>query len=101
MTGSGSTKSGNRPEAAQSKLPPSTMMPPMEVPWPPMNLVAEWIDNGGAVVQRSGEVRCGHRVVHHQGNAVAFAEGGDGCQVADIQFGVADGFNEKGFGPLV
>jgi hypothetical protein len=25
--------------ASQSKLPPSTMMPPIELPWPPMYLV--------------------------------------------------------------
>jgi len=30
-----------RPEAFQSNLPASTMMPPRVVPWPPMNLVAE------------------------------------------------------------
>ena len=27
---------------AQSKLPPSTTMPPTTVPWPDRNLVAEW-----------------------------------------------------------
>ena len=27
--------------ASQSKLPPSTMIPPIEVPWPPRYLVAE------------------------------------------------------------
>ena len=27
---------------AQSNLPESTTTPPMEVPWPPMNFVAEW-----------------------------------------------------------
>ena len=39
--GSGSVRPGNLPLAVQSNLPPSTMTPPMEVPWPPMNLVAE------------------------------------------------------------
>ena len=29
------------PDAAQSNLPPSTIRPPIDVPWPPMNLVAE------------------------------------------------------------
>ncbi len=33
--------SGSGPDPAQSKLPPSTMIPPMEVPCPPMNLVVE------------------------------------------------------------
>ena len=32
-----------RGEAAQSKLPPSTTTPPIEVPWPPIHLVAEWM----------------------------------------------------------
>ena len=30
------------PLAFQSKLPPSTITPPREDPWPPMNFVAEW-----------------------------------------------------------
>ena len=38
--GEGSVKTGNLP-LVQSKFPPSTMMPPMEVPWPPIHLVAE------------------------------------------------------------
>jgi hypothetical protein len=35
-------KPGKRP-LPQSKLPPSTITPPIDVPWPPMNLVREWI----------------------------------------------------------
>ena len=35
-------KLGKR-RCAQSKLPPSTMTPPMVVPCPPMNLVVEWV----------------------------------------------------------
>ena len=35
-------QSGKRPERSQSKLPPSTTTPPMTVPWPDRNLVAEW-----------------------------------------------------------
>ena len=35
--------SGKRPDAAQSKLPLSTTMPPIAVPWPPIHLVAEWM----------------------------------------------------------
>ncbi len=30
------------PHLSQSKLPPSTTMPPITVPWPDRNLVAEW-----------------------------------------------------------
>ena len=26
----------------QSKLPPSTIIPPIELPWPPIHLVKEW-----------------------------------------------------------
>ncbi len=40
--GPGSDSIGYLPEADQSKVPPSTMMPPIELPWPPMNLVSEW-----------------------------------------------------------
>ena len=32
----------NLPERSQSKLPESTTTPPMTVPWPDRNLVAEW-----------------------------------------------------------
>ena len=35
-------KKGNLPLAPQSNLPESTMTPPMEVPWPPIHLVADW-----------------------------------------------------------
>ena len=34
-------KKGNLPEAAQSNLPESTMTPPIEVPCPPIHLVAD------------------------------------------------------------
>ena len=34
--------SGKRPDFSQSKLPPSTSTPPITVPWPERNLVAEW-----------------------------------------------------------
>ena len=34
-------KKGNLPLFAQSNLPESTMTPPMEVPWPPIHLVAD------------------------------------------------------------
>jgi hypothetical protein len=50
------------------------------------------------MVERPGEVGSGHRVVHHQGDAVAVADGGDGVKVDDVQFGVADGFHEKCLG---
>ena len=38
---SGWVSCGNFPEAFQSNFPESTMTPPSEVPWPPMNFVAE------------------------------------------------------------
>ena len=40
--GSGSESPGKRPEAAQSKRPLSTTPPPITVPLPDRNLVAEW-----------------------------------------------------------
>lgn len=38
----GSVNPGNRPLAAQSNLPPSTMTPAIVVPCPPIHLVALW-----------------------------------------------------------
>ena len=40
--GLGSVMDGNLPLASQSNLPLSTITPPMAVPCPPMNFVAEW-----------------------------------------------------------
>jgi len=41
--GSGVVNPGNLPLLVQSKLPPSTISPPMDVPWPPIHFVAEWM----------------------------------------------------------
>jgi hypothetical protein len=38
----GAVSSAKRPDFSQSKLPPSTTTPPITVPWPDRNLVAEW-----------------------------------------------------------
>ena len=40
--GSGWLRPGNLPSMDQSKRPDSTTMPPIDVPWPPRNLVMEW-----------------------------------------------------------
>mgnify|MGYP006057213055 CR=1 FL=1 len=37
----------------QSKFPPSTIIPPIEVPWPPMYLVNECITIAAAIVMHS------------------------------------------------
>ena len=47
--------------AAQSKLPPSMMMPPMLVPWPPMYLVVECITT--AAPWSNGRTRSGAAVL--------------------------------------
>ncbi len=42
IAGIGLGQAGKFAGAAQSNFPPSTITPPMVVPWPPMNFVAEW-----------------------------------------------------------
>ena len=42
VAGIGIADQGYFPLAFQSNFPPSTITPPMAVPWPPINLVAEW-----------------------------------------------------------
>ena len=56
--------------AVQSKLPPSTITPPMDVPWPPMNLVVEWVTMFATPLERPAEIRRGERVVDHQRDVV-------------------------------
>ncbi len=48
---------GNLPDASQSKRPPSTSTPPMAMPWPPRNLVAEW--NTRSAPRSNGRLRYG------------------------------------------
>ena len=87
--------------AFQSKVPPSTTMPPMAEPWPPRNLVSECTTISAPYsIGRSQDGRR-HRVVHDQRHAMVVGDLGDGFDVADIAGGIADGFAEQGAGIFV
>src|SRR5260370_37829959 len=53
---SGSAITGNRP-LDQLNVPASTTTPPMLVPWPPMNLVAEWITMSARSEEHTSELQ--------------------------------------------
>ena len=88
---------GKTSRTAQSNVPESTMMPPMEVPCPPMNLVAEWTTMAAPWAMGLSRKGVGNGVVHHQGNPVAVAHCSNLFDIDDIQFGVADALDEEGF----
>ncbi len=54
--------------------------------------------DGRPVVERPGEVGGRDRVVHHQRDTMAIADGGNGLNIDDVKLGIADSFHEKGFG---
>ena len=62
--------------ASQSKLPPSTTMPPIEVPCPPRYLVVRIHDHRRAVIERTHQERR-RGVVHDQRDAERAADRGD------------------------
>ncbi len=86
-------KEGNRP-LDQSKLPESTMTPPMEVPWPPIHLVADCDDDVGAVLDGPAEIAAAAEgVVHHQGDSVAVGELGEGFEIGHVEPRVSEGLD--------
>ena len=80
---------GNLP-LSQGKRPDSTMTPPIEVPWPPMNLVAEWTTMSAPVLDRPAEVGRGEGVVDHQRHAGLVGDRGDRLDVEHVDPRVAD-----------
>ena len=96
--GSGSVNSGNRPDAFQSNLPESTRMPPMEVPWPPMNFVAEFTTMSAP--HSIGRHRAGEALVLSMmsGTPCVMRDLGERLDVEHVQLGVADGLGEDGPG---
>src|SRR5690606_6680973 len=55
-------------------------------------------DDVGAPVDRPAQVAGGaERVVHHQGDAVAVSDVGEGLEVGDVVLGVADRLHVNGF----
>ena len=92
--------SGKRPDAAQSKLPLSTTMPPIDVPWPPIHLVAEWMTMSAPCSM--GFVSSGAKVLSTRtGTPLAWATSAIGADVVDVEARVADGLEEHGLGALV
>ena len=82
--------SGKRPDAFQSNLPLSTMMPPIEVPWPPMNLVAELTTMSAP--HSMGRHSAGEGVVLSMisGSPLSWAIVGQLLDVQHVELGIAD-----------
>jgi len=53
----------------QSKVPASTMMPPIELPWPARKLRQRMHDDIGAMIDRADQIGRRQRVVDDQGHA--------------------------------
>ena len=62
----------NFPEASQSKVPPSTITPPSDIPCPPINLVAEWTTIS-AVLDRPDQIGHAKGVVDYQRDPALWA----------------------------
>ena len=98
IAGIGRIERGKRSACfSQSKLPPSTMAPPIEVPWPPMIFRGRIDDDGRAMVQRLAEHRRGG-VVHDQRHAQVAADSGDLRDREDLQLGIGQGLGVIGAG---
>src|SRR5262249_49534669 len=82
---------GNFPDAAQSKRPPSTTMPPMATPWPPRNLVAE---DGAAVLDRRAQRGRGEGGTDRQRQAMPMRDRRDSLDVQHLESGIAERLGE-------
>ena len=85
---------------SQSKLPPSTTTPPIEVPCPPIHLVVECIDDRRAMLERPAEDRR-RGVVHDQRHAELAADRGDLGDREDLQLRVGQRLGVVGAGARV
>ena len=83
-------KPGNLPDAFQSNVPPSTMMPPIEVPWPPMNLVASGRRCRRRARSAGTRYGVGKVLSMISGTPASCAIVGDRLDVEGQQIGVAD-----------
>jgi hypothetical protein len=85
----------------QSKLPPSTIMPPIEVPWPPMNLVVLWVTMLAPHSKGRHKVRRGKGVVDHQRHVVLWAMAATSSKGKTADVGVAQALavDDLGVGP--
>ena len=89
--GSGAVNSGKFP-FPQSNFPESTTMPPIEVPWPPMNLVAEWTTMSAPWSKGRSRKGGGHRVVDHERDPRVVRDLRDRGEVERVEAGVAHAF---------
>ncbi len=90
-------RSGN---FSQSKLPPSTIMPPIEVPWPPMIFGGRIDHDRRAVIERARQDRRGG-VVHDQRNAEFAADRRDLGDREDRELRVGQGLGVIGAGAVI
>ncbi len=74
------------------------MIPPMEVPWPPMNLVAELMTMSAPCSMGRVSMGDGGGVVDDEGQAVLVGDGGELVDVDDVELGVAEGLGVDGAG---
>ena len=74
------------------------MTPPIELPWPPMNLVSEWHDNVGAVFDRPHQVGRRQRIVDDQRNAVFARDLGNRLDVDELAARICQALDEDGAG---
>ena len=82
----------------QGNLPLSTMMPPIEVPWPPRNLVAEWSTISAPCSM--GRQRYGEAMVLSMtsGTPASCAIGGHALDIEHVHARVGDGLAVDGAG---
>ena len=73
-------------------------MPPMTVPWPPMNLVAECTTMSAPCSIGRHRYGVGHRVVDDQRHARLVRDAGDRLDVEDVAARVADRLGEEQLG---
>mgnify|MGYP000279051527 CR=1 FL=1 len=76
------------------------MMPPSEVPCPPINLVAECTTMSAPVFNGTDQERRSESVVHDEWDLMTVGNFCHGFQIRDVRIGVAQRFNKQGFGFL-
>ncbi len=71
------------------------MMPPIDVPCPPRNFVAEWTTMSAPCSIGRQQVGRRHGVIDHERHAGFVRDLRDGCDVEDVAAGVADRLGES------
>ena len=70
------------------------MAPPRVVPWPPRNLVSEWITISAPYVDRAKKDRCCDGIVDNERHAMLVRHARQFLDIADIARRVPDTFAE-------